>query len=85
MGAVEGDRDMDTLAAHSPLADRLVRGIEAINRIGVDLRRPCGRARQERLARLIAESRAAMASGETTALQAALLSLDLFSLELCED
>jgi len=76
---------MDMSLAASPLADQLARGIEAVGRIRVETALPRGYLRQKHLDRVVATARAAMASGESAAMRAAMSSVDFLALELCDD
>ena len=79
---------MDTLLATPSLAEVsdevLAKRIDVVGRLGVEGRRPWDRNKRHRIDQVTAEVRAAMASGERAALKAALASVDLLSLELCE-
>jgi hypothetical protein len=76
---------MDSLPTVPPLAEILARRLDAVRRMGGQCRRPRERNRQRRVDEVIAQARAAIASGEPAAVGAALSAVDLVFFELCED
>jgi hypothetical protein len=74
------------LLTSPPLVDQLARRLEAVCRLRSAVRGwRQDEARQRHLDEVLCEARAAIASGERAALERALASVDLLSLELCDD
>jgi len=69
-----------------PLVDQLTRRLEAVRRLRSEARgEPRDLAQQRRFDEVVCQARAAIASGERAAVETALASVDLLSLELCDD
>jgi len=77
---------VDTLLASPPLVEQLTRRLDAVCRLrsGTTSRRR-GQVKRRYLDEVVGQARAAITSGERAAVETALASVDLLSLELCDD
>jgi hypothetical protein len=76
---------MGLILPHTELAETLVSRINVVSRMTVTPGQGSHRTRREHISNVIDKARAAIAAGDSNALEEALRSLDLLSFELCEE